>query len=146
MNFELRRLGPLPADFPALAETAKLEGYDFVSRLGARWDGARYMDDMVATVWGAFAGDALIAIGAQTHDEYDPSPLHRRIRHFYVRSDHRRDGVGRALAAKLIDDAHALAPFLRLRATRVHSAAFWDSVGFTRVAAREDRTHELNRD
>lgn len=146
MSFELRRLGALPADFPALAETAKLEGYDFVNRLGARWDGARYMDDALATVWGAFAGDTLIAIGAQTYDEYDPSPLHRRIRHFYVHADHRRGGVGRALATKLIEDAHVVAPFLRLRATRVHSAAFWESFGFTRVDGRENRTHELNRD
>jgi GNAT superfamily N-acetyltransferase len=146
MSFELRRLGPLPADFPALAETARQEGYDFVSRLGARWDGARYMGDTLATVWGVFAGDELIAIGAQTHDEYDPSPLHRRLRHFYVHPDHRRSGVGRALAVKLIEDAHALAPFLRLRATRVHSAAFWDLVGFTHVEGREDRTHEMNRD
>ena len=146
MAFELQRLGPLPADFPALAEAAKQEGFDFVHRLGARWDGARYMDDPLATVWGAFAAEALIAIGAQTHDEYDPSPLHRRIRHFYVRAHHRRGGVGRALAAKLIADAQGLAPFLHLRATRTHSAAFWGSVGFGRVTGREDRTHEWVRD
>jgi GNAT superfamily N-acetyltransferase len=145
MSFALRRLERLPADFPALAETAKQEGYDFVRRLGARWDGARYMDDSKATVWGAFAGDALVAIGAQTHDEYDPSPLHRRIRHFYVHADYRRVGMGRAIAAKLIEDAHALAPFLHLRATRARSAAFWDSVGFSRVTGREDRTHEFVR-
>jgi GNAT superfamily N-acetyltransferase len=146
MSFELRRLGRLPADFPALADMAKQEGFDFVSRLGARWDGARYADDALATVWGAFAGDDLIAIGAQTCDEYDPSPRHRRIRHFYVRAEHRRGGVGRALAAKLIEDAHALAPFLHLRATRAHSAAFWESVGFSRAEGREDRTHVLVRD
>jgi GNAT superfamily N-acetyltransferase len=146
MSLELRRLGPLPADFPALADAARREEYEFVHRLGARWDGATYMDDTLATVWGAFADDVLIAIGAQTHDEYDPSPRHRRIRHFYVHPDHRHGGIGRALAAKLIEDAHALAPFLRLRATRVHSAAFWSSVGFTRVEGREDRTHEMNLD
>jgi predicted acetyltransferase len=143
MSFELRRLGPLPADFPALAEAARQEGFDFVHRLGARWDGARYMDDALATVCGEFAGDKLIAIGAQTHDEYDPSPLHRRIRHFYVCAYHRRSGIGRALAWKLIEDAHAIAPVLHVRATRVHSAAFWDSVGFSRVDGREDRTHVL---
>ena len=103
------------------------------------------MDDALATVWGAFAGDALIAIGAQTHDEYDPSPLHRRIRHFFVHPDHRRGGVGRALAARLIEDAHAVAPRLHLRATRAHSAAFWDSVGFARLTKGENRTHVLVR-
>ncbi len=145
MSLELRRLGPMPADFPALADAALREGYDFVHRLGARWDGARYMDDTLATVWGAFAHGALIAIGAQTYDEYDPSPQHRRIRHFYVHPDNRRGGVGRALAAKLIEDAHKLAPLLHLRATHALSTAFWDGVGFTRVDRREDRTHVMVR-
>ncbi len=145
MSFELRRLGALPADFSALADAARQEEYEFVQRLGARWDGVRYMDDALATVWGAFADGALIAIGAQTYDEYDPSPLHRRIRHFYVRPYRRRGGVGRALAAKLIEDAHKLAPLLHLRATHELSTAFWDGVGFARVVGREDRTHVMVR-
>lgn len=146
MSFALTKIGPLPADFTALRDAAEREGYRFVRRLADRWDGERYRDDESASVWGAVQGGALIAIGAQTYDEYDPSPLHRRIRHFYVRPDHRRGGVGRNLAAQLIADAHALAPMLHLRATHALSIAFWDEIGFARVASREDRTHVLIRD
>lgn len=145
MRLALTKIGALPASFTALRDAAELEGYAFVRRLGDRWDGVRYQDDVLATVWGAFEDDALIAIAAQTFDEYDPSPLHRRIRHFYVRPDRRRGGVGRALAAQLIADAHALAPLLHLRATHPLSMAFWDSIGFSRVEQREDRTHALVR-
>lgn len=145
MSFALTRIRALPHDFGDLCATAEQEGYNFLRRLGERWDGKRYLRDDEATVWGAIGDGALIAIGAQTNDEYDPSPLHRRIRHFYVRPDQRRSGVGRALAHKLIEDAHALAPRLHLRATHSLSTAFWDAVGFARAQGREDRTHELNR-
>jgi ribosomal protein S18 acetylase RimI-like enzyme len=100
---------------------------------------------MLASVWGAEIGGVLIAIGAQTHDDYDPSPLHRRMRHFYVRPDMRRAGVGRALAQQLILDAFELAPRLHVRATHDGARAFWEALGFARVA-REDRTHEMVRD
>lgn len=145
MSFALMRIAAMPDTFDDLRAIAEHEGYGFVRRLGERWDGKQYVDDQLATVWGATNGDALVAIGAQTYDEYDPSPLHRRIRHFYVRPDWRRGGVGRAVAVKLIADAHAIAPHLHLRATHALSMAFWDSVGFARVAGREDRTHVLSR-
>lgn len=103
------------------------------------------ISDELATVWGAVADGELVAIGAQTYDEYDPSPLHRRIRHFYVRPDRRRGGLGRVVARCLITDAHALAPLLHLRATHALSTAFWDRVGFAHVDGREDRTHVLAR-
>ena len=144
-SFALTKIGAMPADFAALREAAEREGYQFMRRLGDRWDGKRYRDDELATVWGAVENGALIAIGAQTYDEYDPSPLHRRIRHFYVRPERRCGGVGRAVAARLIADAHALAPLLHLRATHTLSTAFWDGVGFARVVGREDRTHVLVR-
>jgi GNAT superfamily N-acetyltransferase len=145
MSFALMRITAMPRDFADLRALAEREGYGFLRRLSERWNGESYLDDQLATVWGAVKAGALIAIGAQTYDEYDPSPLYRRIRHFYVEPEHRRGGVGRAVAAKLIEDAHALAPYLHLRATHALSAAFWDSVGFTRVEGREDRTHVLVR-
>ena len=145
MSFALTRIGALPDDFAALREAAEREDFLFLGRLGERWDGVRYDADDLASVWGARVDGALAAIGAQTYDEYDPSPLHRRIRHFYVRPDRRRRGVGRALAQQLIKDAHAIAPRLHLRATHTVSRAFWEAVGFARVD-REDRTHALVRE
>ena len=134
----------LPESFEVLAEAARAEGYSFLDRLNARWHDDAYLDDADASLFGAFDVGDLIAIGAQTFDEYDPSPDHRRIRHFYVHPDVRRTGVGRALASALIQQAFQLAPLLHLRATHDQSRAFWDVMGFERVD-RPDRSHRLVR-
>lgn len=144
MSFALTPIVSLPAGFAALAVASQREGYDFLKRLAARWNDGAYDDDELASVWAAEEGGVLIAIGAQTYDEYDPCPLHRRLRHFYVRPDMRRSGVGRALAQQLILDAFELAPRLHVRATHEGSHAFWDAMGFVRVT-REDRSHEMVR-
>jgi GNAT superfamily N-acetyltransferase len=134
----------LPESFPRLQATAKAEGYDFLDRLAVRWRGGAYLDDRDASVFCTFADDAVIAIGAQTFDEYEPSRERRRIRHFYVRPDMRRAGMGRALAGALIQQAFALAPVLALRATHDLSRVFWDAMGFSRVD-HPTRSHEMRR-
>ncbi|MBY0564872.1 MAG: GNAT family N-acetyltransferase [Hyphomonadaceae bacterium] len=144
MTYRVLQLDRMPPGFEALCDAAESEGYGFLTRLSARWRERRYDDDPLATLRTALDGDALIAIGAQTYDEYDPSPLHRRIRHFYVAPHKRRGGVGRALATALIADAFARAPRLHLRATHALSTAFWDAMGFVRVD-RQDRSHQLIR-
>jgi ribosomal protein S18 acetylase RimI-like enzyme len=57
---------------------------------------------------------------------------------------YRRRGVGRGLAMRLIEDGFARAPRLHLRATHALSIAFWDALGFARIA-HESRTHEMVR-
>lgn len=141
MNLEIADLRDgLPAAFAPLRAQAEAEGFHFLDRLAQRWRNGAYDGDARASVRAVFDGDALIAVGAQTEDEYDPHPEHRRIRHFYVAPTYRRHGVGRRLAQSLTNDAFALAPRLHLRATHVLSVAFWDAMGFERVA-RPDRTH-----
>ena len=144
MSAQIVRLQDLDERFEGLRTTAKAEGYDFLDRLGARWDGNAYVDDHDASVFGVFHAGDLVAIGAQTVDEYEPHPDHRRIRHFYVRPDMRRAGVGRALAGALIQQALSLAPRLHLRATHDLSRSFWDAMGFARVD-HPTRSHELVR-
>jgi GNAT superfamily N-acetyltransferase len=134
----------LPDGFAGLASTARAEGYNFLDRLHARWKRGAYGEDDDATVFAVFGDDRPIAIGAQTFDEYDPSPDHRRIRHFYVHPEARRIGVGRTLAGALIQEAFQIAPLLHLRATHALSTAFWDAMGFERVD-RPDRSHRLVR-
>jgi GNAT superfamily N-acetyltransferase len=141
----VRCANALPESFAALNAVAKAEGYDFLDRLGARWRDGAYLGDGDACVLACFADDRVIAIGAQTVDEYDPHPDHRRIRHFYVHPDMRRGGVGRTLAGALIQQTFELAPRLHLRATHALSTAFWDAMGFARVD-HPTRTHVLRRD
>lgn len=141
MSFEVVDLREgLPPQFETLRVSAETEGYLFLDRLALRWSGGAYNGDAGASVRAVLDRDAVVAIGAQTGDEYDPHPDHRRIRHFYVSPDYRRNGVGRRLAETLTGDAFELAPRLHLRATHALSTAFWDAMGFARVD-RPDRTH-----
>lgn len=134
----------LPPEFARLSAQARAEGYDFLDRLANRWRGGAYDGDAEADVLGVSDEAALLAIGAQTYDEYDPQPEHRRIRHFYVLPEARRRGVGRELASALTERAFVRAPRLHLRATHALSIAFWDAMGFARVS-RPDRSHEKMR-
>lgn len=144
MTQTVRIVTELPESFAALNAAAKSEGYDFLDRLARNWRGGAYLGDADASVFGVFGFEDLIAIGAQTADEHDPSPDHRRLRHFYVHPVSRRNGIGRTLAGALIQEAFQLAPYLHLRATHDLSRAFWDAMGFERVD-RADRSHRLVR-
>lgn len=141
MTISIARLHELPPDFAALRAQATAEGFAFLNRLNEHWRGGAYGGDSGAGLFAAFDDAALVAIGAHTPDYYDPSPTHRRIRHFYVAPRARCQGVGRALANAIMQDALAQAPRLHLRAAHDASTAFWDAMGFSRVA-RADRTHE----
>jgi len=140
----VRIVADLPERFDDLAGSARAEGYTFLDRLSARWRYGAYANDRYASVFAIFGDATPIAIGAQTFDEYDPSPDHRRLRHFYVHPDARRAGIGRSLAGALIQEAFQIAPRLHLRATHAQSIAFWDAMGFKRVQ-RDDRSHILVR-
>ena len=142
---QILRFETLPDGFPALRALAEAEGHQFLERLSLRWRDGRYLDDADAAMMGAMADSALIAIGAQTFDDYDPHPDCRRVRHFYVAPPFRRSGLGRALAGALIQDALDKAPILHLRATYPASIAFWDATGFERVEGRPDRSHRMVR-
>lgn len=144
MTQVVRLAAALPESFAKLNAAARAEGYDFLDRLAKNWRDGAYLGDTDASVFGVFAEGDLIAIGAQTADEYDPAPDHRRLRHFYVHPDARRTGVGRTLAGALILEAFQHAPHLHLRATQDLSRAFWDAMGFERVD-RPDRSHKLVR-
>ncbi len=141
MEISLERIGELPPAFEPMRAAAAEEGFHFLDRLAERWQGGAYDGDAHACVLGALVDGEFAAIGAQTADDYDPDPDHRRLRHFYVAPLWRRSGVGRALAASLTSEAFRIAPILHLRATHAVSVAFWDAMGFARVT-RPDRTHE----
>lgn len=128
----------LPDSFAALMGAASGEGFTFLEPLASRWTGEAYDRDEDASVMAVFGDGALTAIGAQTYDDDDPSPDHRRIRHFYVAPASRCAGA-------LIQEALHHAPFVHLRARHAVSFAFWEAMGFARTLGRADRTHRLAR-
>ena len=131
----------LPAGFDALREEARAEGYLFVERLAADWEARRMRFDgngealLAAHVTGVLAG-----IGGLTQEPAIPGAL--RMRRFYVRIAYRRGGVGRALAAAVLEEPRRAGRTITANAA-TGSEAFWEALGF--MADRRDSfTHILN--
>lgn len=142
----VRLTDALPDDFGALRNEASAESYGFIEGLREEWLAGRYdgQDDRFAA-FVAFHEGELAGIGALTPDPYDPEPDILRVRHVYVRPLHRGAGVGRTLAAALIQQGLALAPRLSLRAADRHSVAFWEANGFAPSPGGTRRSHLLTR-
>ncbi len=136
----------LPDDFEALRLEAGAESFAFIERLREEWLAGRYSgnDDRFAA-FAAFEAGELAGIGAVTPDPYDPEPDLLRVRHVYVRPLHRGAGIGRVLAAALIQQGFALAPRLSLRAADRPAAAFWEANGFRPDTGGTQRSHLLMR-
>jgi GNAT superfamily N-acetyltransferase len=61
------------------------------------------------------------------------------MRRFYIRPEHRRTGIGRKLAAALLEWARSFTTLVTVNAAPA-SSGFWESLGFT-PDARDGRTH-----
>jgi GNAT superfamily N-acetyltransferase len=128
----------LPAQFEALQDEARAEGYRMLDRLAADWrSGELRFDHEGEALFAAFAGDVLAGVGGLTREPAIPDAY--RMRRFYVRKAFRRSGVGRALATRLMAIANG-------RAVTVNAAAgseqFWEAFGFAAVE-RDGYTHLL---
>jgi GNAT superfamily N-acetyltransferase len=116
----------LPSGFAAMRAEARAEGHSMLDTLAAEWEsGAKRFDregeGLVATI---LDGD-LAGIGGLTVEAAIPGAF--RMRRFYVRQPFRRGGIGRALAATLLEEATG-------RTVTANAAAgsepFWESLGF----------------
>jgi len=133
--------GDLPAQFEQLRQEARAEGFDHIETLWSQWqDGViRFTRPgkqlLMAEIDGGLAG-----VGGITADFMDPAAM--RMRRFYVRPAFRRLGVARAIASRVIQTALPLDRPIVLYTETDAGAAFWESMGFVRIA-RENTTHHL---
>lgn len=142
----VRLVDSLPDDFEVLRREASAESYRFVEGLHEEWLAGHYDGaDERFTTFAAFYEGELAGIGALTPDPYDPAPDLLRVRHVYVRPLHRGAGVGRMLAAALIQQGLDLAPRLSLRAADPRATAFWEASGFRPDTSGTRRSHLLTR-
>lgn len=130
-------------DLAELSEEALREGFGFLERLARDWiTGSNRFADDGELLLGAFDGQQLIAVGGLNRDPYDRAPGVARLRHLYVLKGFRRRGTGTKLVRALRVHAGRGFAELRLRTDRAEAAAFYEKLGFERVAIGE-ATHRL---
>lgn len=117
----------LPDGIDILRAEARAERYRSLDRLAHEWqDGTCRFDRDGEALLAAMRGERMVGIGGLTHDPTVKGAM--RMRRFYVSASMRRAGIGRALAACLLEKA-ARRPFM-VNAGTTGAPAFWEALGF----------------
>ena len=131
------------ATLAPLARAARIEGFAFLDRLVRDWNNAtNRFDHAGECLLGAFNGATVLAIGGLNIDPYANDPRCGRLRHVYVRADHRAHGLGRRLLHAISRDAPQSFDKVRLQTSMPLAAAFYHRLGFI-SAGDPSATHEL---
>jgi GNAT superfamily N-acetyltransferase len=140
------RIQPVSLDGVNLSElrnAASDEGFGFLDRLAGDWlSGVNRFAASGELLLGAFNGRRLVGIGGLNREPYEPDPRVARLRHLYVAQDIRRQGVGTILVDGLLGHAQGLFREVRLRTDHPEAAAFYEALGFQRLAI-STATHSI---
>jgi len=130
----------LPQGFDQLRKEARADGFTFMDRLAADWEGGRMrFDGEGERLLAAFAEDTLAAVGGLTIDAFVTGAL--RMRRFYVRPGFRRSGLGRRLVNVLLRQSRKRGQLVVANAAK-GSEAFWAACGFIEDT-NDNHTHVL---
>jgi GNAT superfamily N-acetyltransferase len=131
-----------PLFAPMLDEALTGDG-PFLQRLRDEWEsGALRFERDGEVLLGVFDGDILTGVGGLGLDPHAPAPGLARLRHLYVLQSHRGSGLGRALVARLLEQARPHFATVRLRTRNPAAATLYESFGFV-AGASEGETHRL---
>ncbi|MBX3479848.1 MAG: GNAT family N-acetyltransferase [Caulobacter sp.] len=130
----VRVFDALPEGFGLLEKMAIAEGVRNMSLLAEQWaSGQQRFDDPGALFAACIDGD-LAGVGGVTVQSGLEEPA-MRMRRLYVAPDHRRSGVGQALAGAMIQQGFQDARLLVANARASLAApSFWEAMGFEPVA------------
>ncbi len=140
-GFRLERVtDDLPAGLDAMRAEAHAEGYGMLDTLAADWATSKTRFDREGeALFATYSDGSLAAIGGLTLEPAIPGAL--RMRRFYVRTQQRRSGVGKRLAARLLESAMRTGQVITVNAGR-GSEPFWEALGFA-PDLRDGHTHIL---
>jgi GNAT superfamily N-acetyltransferase len=129
---------------PMLQESVG-HGFDFVEKLVAEHiSGANRFDQPGEALFGVYDGQRLIAVGGLNRDPYLQDEHTGRVRHVYVLSAWRRQGVGSRLVQQIIEEARPHYRRLTLRTLNPDAYLFYQSLGFQTEPPVPHATHHLD--
>ena len=124
----VRVVEALPEGLERLRDAARAEGVRIVDRLQAEWAEGRRFDGPDEALFAAYVDGELAGVGGVAAE---PRAEARRMRNLYVAPAFRRRGVGRALAAAMIQQGTQASARLTCNAAASPAAApFWEAQGF----------------
>jgi GNAT superfamily N-acetyltransferase len=142
-HVQIARIQVLSPDFEALRTEAGQQGFRFMDRLVSDWtNGLNAFCQPGETFFGAFENGRLVGVGGLNRDPYLQAHATGRLRHVYVLSARRRQGIGRALVERLLTEAQGVFDQVRLRTQTEEAGAFYVSCGF-RPIRDATATHAL---
>jgi len=124
-----------------LSDSERLESR-IVRRLVDEWgNGANRFDRPGEALFGARAAGRLLGVCGLNVDPYAGDDRVGRIRHLYVLSESRRQGVGQRLVQRVIQAAQGRFDDLRLHTSNPEAARLYEALGFRPSNERVDYTH-----
>jgi ribosomal protein S18 acetylase RimI-like enzyme len=143
MDLAIDRLTDLSSGDVAelLSDSERLESR-IVRRLAEEWgNGANRFDRPGEALFGARGAGRLLGVCGLNVDPYAGDDRIGRVRHLYVLSESRRQGVGQRLVQRVIQAARGRFDDLRLHTSNPEAARLYEALGFRPCGERPDYTH-----
>jgi GNAT superfamily N-acetyltransferase len=143
MDLAIDRLTDLSSGDVAelLSDSERLESR-IVRRLAEEWgNGANRFDRPGEALFGARGAGRLLGVCGLNVDPYAGDDRIGRVRHLYVLSESRRQGVGQRLVQRVIQVARGRFDDLRLHTSNPEAARLYEALGFRPCGERPDDTH-----
>lgn len=132
-QLEIRRMTKLVPEIHVLEQQAQDENFRFVTRLISEWNsGENRFDAPGECLLAGYIGHNIVAIGGISIDPYASRNI-ARVRRFYVTPGARRQKIGGALLAHLIEHAGLHFHSLRVFTDTQVGEAFYLRNGFERI-------------
>ncbi len=135
----------LPLGLRNLAESARLEGHEFVFRFEAEWlDRTCRFDGPGECLFIARSGQRIVGVSGICRDPYQQDPDVGRLRHVYVDAAFRSRGLGRELVFACLASTGTHFRIIRLKTVNPVAARIYERLGFCAVTKdSQSATHVL---
>ncbi|MGB0387924.1 MAG: GNAT family N-acetyltransferase [Ardenticatenaceae bacterium] len=144
-DIELIRLKELPIDdLQPLLEEGRKQGFTFLDRLVTGYvNGSNRFGKPGEALFGVYCDQRLIAIGGLNQDPYLQKEDVGRVRHVYVLSSWRKQGIGKRLVQRIIKEAKTHYRLLTLRTPSEQADRFYRAIGFKTAPEIQNASHHL---
>jgi GNAT superfamily N-acetyltransferase len=145
MTIKIERVKKLSyIELESLIQDSKLEGFAFVHRFVDEWRAETNCFNRKGEIFFiAKDNNQLVGCCGLNIDPYYLVSGLGRVRHLYVLSSKRRQGIGSQLIKEIVREAKHNFDWLNLRTNDVEASLFYLAQGFKRSYKRPESTHVL---